>query len=30
MDAFTHPYAYVASREALDRMSHEVVEAVDG
>jgi hypothetical protein len=30
MDAFTHPYAYVASRETLDRMSHEVVEAVDG
>jgi len=30
MDAFTHPYAYGASRETLDRMSHEVVEAVDG
>jgi len=30
MDAFTHPYAYVASRETLDRISHEVVEAVDG
>jgi hypothetical protein len=29
MDAFTHPYAYVASREILDRMSHEVVAPVD-
>jgi hypothetical protein len=30
MDAFTHPYAYVASRKTLDRMSHEVVAPVDG
>ena len=30
MDAFTHPYAYVASRETLDRMSVEVVAPVDG
>ena len=30
MDAFTHPYAYVASREALERMSDEVVAPVDG
>ena len=30
MDAFPHPYAYVPSRETLDRMSHEVVEPVDG
>ena len=30
LDAFTHPYAYVASREALDRVSDEVVAPVDG
>jgi hypothetical protein len=30
LDAFTHPYAYVASREAFDRVSHEVVAPVDG
>jgi hypothetical protein len=30
MDAFTHPYAYVASREIVDRMSDEVVAPVDG
>ena len=30
LDAFTHPYAYVASREVLDRVSDEVVAPVDG
>lgn len=30
LDAFTHPYAYVASREALERMGDEVVTPVDG
>ncbi len=30
LDAFTHPYAYIASREGLDRMSDEAVAPVDG
>jgi hypothetical protein len=30
LDAFTHPYAYVASREAVERMIDEVVAPVDG
>jgi len=30
LDAFTHPYAYIASRETLKRMSDEVVAPVDG
>jgi hypothetical protein len=30
LDAFTHPYAYVASHKTLERMSDEVVERVDG
>jgi hypothetical protein len=30
LDAFTHPYAYVASRKTLERMSDEVVAPVDG
>jgi hypothetical protein len=30
LDAFTHPYAYVAARETLERMSDEVVAPVDG
>jgi len=30
MDVFTHPYAYVASRHILDRVSDEVVAPVDG
>lgn len=30
LDAFTHPYAYVARREILDRMSDQVVAPVDG
>lgn len=29
LDAFTHPYAYLASREALERVSDEVVAPVD-
>jgi len=30
LDAFTHPYAYAANRETLDRVSDEVVTPVDG
>ena len=30
LDAFTHPYAYLASRETLERMNDEVVAPVDG
>jgi hypothetical protein len=30
LDAFIHPYAYVASRDAIDRVSGEVVAPVDG
>jgi hypothetical protein len=29
LDAFTHPYAYIANRETLDRMSDEPVASVD-
>jgi hypothetical protein len=30
LDAFTHPYAYAAGRETVDRVSDEVVAPVDG
>jgi hypothetical protein len=30
LDAFTHPYAYAAGREAVDRVSDEVVAPLDG
>ena len=30
LDAFTHPYAYAAGRETIDRVSDEVVAPVDG
>ena len=30
LDAFTHPYAYAAGREAIDRVSDEEVAPVDG
>jgi hypothetical protein len=30
LDAFTHPYAYVASRETLEGLSDEAVAPVDG
>jgi hypothetical protein len=30
LDAFTHPYAYAAGRETIDRVSDDVVTPVDG
>jgi hypothetical protein len=30
LDAFTHPYAYAAGRQSIDRVSDEVVTPVDG